>query len=72
MAVYGDRAYRYLHLDAGQIGERINLAAIRLNLGVSGIGGFYDDEVNALLGLPLEQIIVYITTLGQAHDSRRG
>lgn len=71
MDCYGDRAYRYLHLDAGHIGQRINLAAIRLKLGVSGIGGFYDDEVNALLGLPLEQIIVYITTLGQAHRNRR-
>lgn len=62
---HGDRAYRYLHLDAGHIGERMNLAAIQLQLGVSGIGGFYDDEVNALLGLSLEKIIVYITTLGR-------
>lgn len=62
---YGDRAYRYLHLDAGHIGERLNLAAIRLGLGASGIGGFYDDEVNALLGLSLDQIVVYITTLGR-------
>ncbi|MBI3598626.1 MAG: SagB/ThcOx family dehydrogenase, partial [Nitrospirae bacterium] len=62
---YGDRAYRYLHLDAGHIGERINLAAIRMGLGVSGIGGFYDDEVNALLDLSLDWIVVYITTLGR-------
>ena len=34
---YGERAYRYLHLDAGHIGQRINLAAVNLNLGVSGI-----------------------------------
>lgn len=66
---YGDRAYRYLHLDAGQIGERLNLAAIRLGLGVSGIGGFYDDEVNALLGLSLDEIVVYITTLGRPRSS---
>lgn len=66
---YGDRAYRYLHLDAGQLGERLNLAAIRLGLGVSGIGGFYDDEVNALLGLSLDEIVVYITTLGRPRAS---
>ncbi len=65
MGKHGNRAYRYLHLDAGYIGQRINLAAIRLGIGVSGIGGFYDDEVNELLGLSLEKIIVYITTLGQ-------
>ena len=62
---YGDRAYRYLHLDAGHIGERMNLAAIQMGLGVSGIGGFYDDEVNALLACSLDTIIVYITTLGR-------
>ena len=62
---YGDRAYRYLHLDAGHIGQRINLAAIQMGLGVSGIAGFYDDEVNTLLGLSLDTIIVYITTLGR-------
>ncbi len=61
---YGDRAYRYLHMDAGQIGQRLNLAAIHLGLGASGIGGFYDDEVNALLGLSLDHIVVYVTTLG--------
>ncbi len=61
---YGDRAYRYLHMDAGQIGQRLNLAAVHLGLGASGIGGFYDDEVNALLGLSLDHIVVYITTLG--------
>ncbi|HIE65685.1 MAG: SagB/ThcOx family dehydrogenase [Nitrospira sp.] len=69
---HGDRAYRYLHLDAGHIGERMNLAAIQLQLGVSGIGGFYDDEVNALLGLSLDQIIVYITTLGRPLAEAKG
>lgn len=68
LELYGDRVYRYLHLDAGHIGERMNLAAIRLGLGVSGIGGFYDDEVNALLGLSLDKIVVYITTLGRQKD----
>ena len=63
---YGDRAYRYLHLDAGHIGERINLAAIHMGLGVSGIAGFYDDEVNTLLDCSLDTIIVYITVLGRA------
>ncbi len=68
LSQYGDRCYRYLHLDAGHIGERMNLAAIQMGLGVSGIGGFYDDEVNTLLGLSLDTIIVYITTLGRAQD----
>ena len=62
---YGARAYRYLHLDAGHIGERLNVAAVRMGLGVSGIGGFFDDEVNALLDIPPRELCVYITCLGR-------
>jgi SagB-type dehydrogenase family enzyme len=62
---YGDRAYRYLHLDAGHLGQRLNLAAIQLGLGVSGIAGFFDNQVNELLGIPTDEAVLYITTLGQ-------
>lgn len=60
----GDRAYRYLHLDAGHLGQRINLAALYLGVGVSGIGGFFDDQVNQVLGIPEDEAVLYITTLG--------
>ncbi|AFY96646.1 SagB/ThcOx family dehydrogenase [Chamaesiphon minutus] len=62
---YGDRAYRYLHLDAGHLGQRLNLAAIRLDVGVSGIAGFFDDRVNEVLGIPEDEAVLYITTLGR-------
>ena len=62
---YGDRVYRYLHLDAGHLGQRLNLAAIRLDLGVSGIAGFFDDRVNEVLGIPEDEAVLYITTLGR-------
>jgi SagB-type dehydrogenase family enzyme len=65
VAKYGDRAYRYLHMDAGHLGQRLNLAAIHLNLGVSGIGGFFDDQVNEVLGIPPDEAVLYVTTLGQ-------
>ncbi len=65
---YGDRAYRYLHLDAGHLGQRLNLAAMRLGVGVSGIAGFFDDQVNELLGIPIDEAVLYITTLGQPAD----
>ncbi|OUC14355.1 MAG: SagB-type dehydrogenase domain-containing protein [Alkalinema sp. CACIAM 70d] len=68
---YGDRAYRYLHLDAGHLGQRLNLAAIRLGLGVSGIGGFFDDQVNEVLGIPADEAVLYITTLGQPWQNPR-
>ncbi|MBV6624027.1 MAG: SagB/ThcOx family dehydrogenase [Rivularia sp. (in: Bacteria)] len=65
VARYGDRVYRYLHMDAGHLGQRLNLAAIHLGLGVSGIGGFFDDKVNEVLGIPSDEAVLYITTLGK-------
>lgn len=65
VATYGDRVYRYLHMDAGHLGQRLNLAAIHLGLGVSGIGGFFDDQVNEVLGIPADEAVLYITTLGR-------
>ncbi|UKO96398.1 SagB/ThcOx family dehydrogenase [Nostoc sp. UHCC 0870] len=65
IAQYGDRVYRYLHMDAGHLGQRLNLAATQLNLGVSGIGGFFDDQVNEVLGIPADEAVIYITTLGR-------
>ncbi|MGD1948910.1 MAG: SagB/ThcOx family dehydrogenase [Leptolyngbyaceae cyanobacterium] len=59
-----DRAYRYLHMDAGHLGQRLNLVATRLGLGVSGIAGFFDDQVNDVLGIPEDEAVLYITTIG--------
>jgi SagB-type dehydrogenase family enzyme len=61
---FGDRVYRSLSLDAGHIGERLNLALLREGLGVSGCGGYYDDEMNRVLGIPESQAVLYITSVG--------
>lgn len=68
---YGDRAYRYLHLDAGHLGQRLNIAAIGLDLGVSGIAGFFDDRVNEVLGIPEDEAVLYITTIGRPRWPQR-
>jgi hypothetical protein len=60
----GDRVYRLLGLDAGHVGERLNLALLRESLGVSGCGGYYDDEMNRVLGIPESQAVLYITAAG--------
>ena len=62
---FGDRGYRYLGLDAGHLGERLNLAALRAGLGISGIGGYFDDEINELFGFAPEEAVVYVTCIGQ-------
>jgi SagB-type dehydrogenase family enzyme len=72
IAHHGDRGYRYLHLDAGHLGQRLNVAAVRLGLGVSGIGGFFDDQVNDVLGIPEDEAVLYITTLGRPAAAATG
>jgi hypothetical protein len=47
------------------LGQRLNLAAIQLRLGVSGIAGFFDDRVNDVLGIPAGEAVLYITSLGR-------
>jgi hypothetical protein len=61
---YGDRDYRKACMDAGQIGERLNLWAVHQGLGSSGIGGYYDDQANELLAAPQSYGIPCITLVG--------
>jgi SagB-type dehydrogenase family enzyme len=70
--LYGERVYRTLHLDSGHLAQRLNLAAMRLGLGVSGIAGFFDDQVNDLLGIPEQEAVLYLTTLGRPLVQGRG
>ena len=62
--VLGDRAYRPLCMDAGHHGQRINLAAQTMGLGSTGIGGYYDDLVNEVLGVELSEAVLYLTAVG--------
>jgi len=64
VASHGERIYRTAHLDAGLIGQRLNMAALRMGYGASGIGGFFDEFLNALLLLGPRHAIVYVTAIG--------
>ena len=62
---HGDRGYRYVHFEAGAIGHRLYLAASALGLGATGIGAFYDAEVDRYLGLsPAQGQVVYHFAIG--------
>ncbi len=62
---YRQRAFRYIYLDAGHIGQNVALAAEGLGLGCCAIGALYDDEVNDLVGADgEEEIAVYMTCIG--------
>lgn len=63
---YGERGYRYLHLDAGHVCQNLYLAAEAIGCGACAIAAFEDDEVNRLLGLDGEsRFAIYFGTVGK-------
>jgi len=50
-SLHADRACRFVHHEAGALGQRLYLAAESFGFRGTGIGAFYDDHVHAWLGL---------------------
>lgn len=72
MADAGDWGYRYVHFEAGAIGQRLYVCAEALGLQATGMGAFYDDLVHEYLGLRSEQgQVVYHFACGYAVEDRR-
>ncbi|MBN1272724.1 MAG: SagB/ThcOx family dehydrogenase [Candidatus Aminicenantes bacterium] len=62
---YGQRAYRYVYLDAGHIAQNLALAAVSLGMGTCQIAALYDDEVNEILGVKgKDESVVYMSVVG--------
>jgi SagB-type dehydrogenase family enzyme len=63
---YGERGYRYLHLDAGHACQNLYLGAGSVDCGVCAIAAFSDDHMNELLRLDgVEQFVIYVATVGK-------
>jgi len=61
---YGERAERYVKLEAGHVGQNILLQAVALGLGGVPIGAFHDDQVQGILSLPADHEPLYLIPLG--------
>ena len=62
---YGQRAYRYVYLDAGHIAENLALTATSLGLGSCQIGALFDDEVNEIIDVDgVEESVIYMSVVG--------
>jgi len=55
--------YQALYQKAGIIGHRLYVAAQYLEIGCSGIGAYYDDEVNAFVGN--DGMVLYALAIGK-------
>jgi SagB-type dehydrogenase family enzyme len=62
---YGERAYRFVLLEAGHVAQNLLLAAEACGLAACPIGGFADDHLNHLLCLDgVADAVVYLVALG--------
>jgi SagB-type dehydrogenase family enzyme len=72
LAKYSDRGYRYLLIEAGHVGQNIALAAVERGLGTCSLGGFFDDELAALLTVDIDyELPLYALALGRPADADR-
>ena len=63
-AQYGDRAERYVDLEAGCASQNIMLTATTLGLGAVMIGAYNDDMVKEIASLPEESTPLAIISVG--------
>jgi SagB-type dehydrogenase family enzyme len=67
-AKYGERAERYVELEAGHAAQNLLLEAVALDLGAVPIGAFDDDQVGAALSLPADHKPLYLIPVGHPRE----
>jgi SagB-type dehydrogenase family enzyme len=66
-ALYGDRGYRMLLVEAGRIAERIDRGAAALGLHTRPVPNIYEDGVDRLLGIDgVDEFVVALCLVGHA------
>lgn len=61
---YGDRAERYVMLEAGHVAQNLLLEATALGLGAVPVGAFDDGAVRSAVGLPDADTPLYLIPIG--------
>ena len=63
---YVQRAYRYLYLDAGHVGQNISLACEAIGAGACMIGAYQDEAMNEVIGVDgREEFAIYAFSVGK-------
>ena len=66
-ATYKERAYRYIYIDCGHIGQNFYLVAEALGLNACVVGAYYDDDINDFLDLDEnEEFAIYMGVVGKS------
>jgi len=61
---YGERAERYIDMEIGHAAQNLLLQAVALGLGGVPVGAFQDAEVARVIGLPANEMPLYIVPVG--------
>lgn len=61
---YGDRAHRYLLLEAGHAAQNLLLQATAMGLAGTPVGAFDDDELRRVLDLSDDEAPLYVVPIG--------
>jgi SagB-type dehydrogenase family enzyme len=62
---YRKRGERYIHFEAGHVGQNVHLQALALGLGTVMVGAFDDNGVSVALGLEEDVRPLYVMPLGR-------
>lgn len=62
---YGERATRYVHMEAGHASQNICLQAISYGLGTVIVGAFNDNQLKSVLGLPATEDPLNLIPVGR-------
>jgi SagB-type dehydrogenase family enzyme len=63
-ARFGERAERFVSIEAGHIAQNVLLQAVALGLGAVPVGGYQEDGVREALGLRAEETPLYVIPVG--------
>lgn len=61
---YGERGIRYVHMEAGHVGQNIYLMSVALGLGTVAIGAFHDEEVAEVIKAQQRENPLYVFPVG--------
>jgi len=68
-ARYGERAPRFVYLEAGHVAQNVCLQAVGLDIGTVVIGAFDDDGIKRALQLAENESPLYLMPLGKLPDN---